>query len=370
MMQSLIGFDKWLFIALNSSLHWAPIDVIMMYVSEVKHFYLIYALLLGFLYWKGGTRGRTAVISLAVTLILTDQISAHFIKPFIDRLRPCHALPNVINLGGCGAGSSFPSTHATNLFGMAVVLTAFFPRGRFLYFMYALLVCYSRIHIGVHYPLDVVSGAALGSMVAWGVVSVARSINANGGKYLQAIGNYQATFRRLGEWFVKQRYAPPVLSGILLGLAFPPSHIGILAAIGFVPLLFAIEFDLQRTRFQTFKLLYVAFFVFHGIANYWVGGWTKETDPFLMVSCVALMLVHPLFLSVPMYFYVWARKRLGLMTALFLLPFLWTAFEFLHSFGDLGYPWLTLGNTQTYYTEGIQFIEYTGVYGVSFLLVA
>ena len=87
-----------------------------------------------------------------------------------------------------------------------------------------------------------------------------------------------------------------------------------------------------------FRVLYITFFVMHGIANYWVGGWGNNVDPFLEIACCALMLVHPLFLSVPLYFYVYIRKRTGLIPALAILPFLWTAFEYLHSIGDLGYP--------------------------------
>jgi len=370
MTQPLIDADKWLFLFLNSSFHWAPIDVVMMWLSEVKHFYLIYALLLAFLFWKGGTQGRCAVFVIIITILLTDQISAHFIKPLVERMRPCHELAGVVNLGGCGEGYSFPSTHATNMFALAVVLASYFSRRKYYYYLFAFLVAYSRIHLGVHYPLDIIGGAVFGMCVAWCVVRTINLVYPHRERIFGAVALHLKAFRNFLGWAVVQRYTLPIVSGILLGLAFPPVHSGITAAFGLVPLLFAIELDLTRSKFATFRVLYVSFFIFHAIANYWIGGWGNNVDPFLMIACVALMIVHPLFFSVPMCFYVGIRKRLGLLPALFALPFLWTVFEYLHSIGDLGYPWLTLGNSQTYYTEGIQFIEYTGIYGVSFLLVA
>jgi apolipoprotein N-acyltransferase len=64
-----------------------------------------------------------------------------------------------------------------------------------------------------------------------------------------------------------------------------------------------------------------------------------------------------------------SRSNLLKNLHLILFPFIYTAFEYIHSLGQLAFPWLTIGNTQTYYIEKIQFIEYTGVYGLSFLLL-
>ncbi len=369
MLDAILSFDHNLFLALNSSLHWAPFDVLMMWLSEVKDFYFLYALLLFLLFWKGGARGKSAAFAIIITILLTDQISSELIKPFFHRLRPCHALAGVIAPSGCGGGYSFPSSHSTNMFALAVVLRAFYPRRQAWYFLFAALTAYSRIHLGVHYPLDVLGGAVFGAAVAWCVVWGVRQCALRGKTMLARYAGTWRSFRFALEWAALKKYTLPVFSGILLGMAFPPFHLGILAAFGLVPLLFAIEHSLHNGKFHIFRVLYIAFFVMHGIANYWVGGWGNNVDPFLEIACCALMLVHPLFLSVPMYAYVWVRKRAGLLPALALLPFLWTAFEYLHSIGDLGYPWLTLGNTQTYFTEAIQFIEYTGVYGASFVLL-
>lgn len=165
---------------------------------------------------------------------------------------------------------------------------------------------------------------------------------------------------------------PPVwvlllATGLLLGLAFPPNPVGLLGSIGLVPLLVAVE------RAPTWKVLfrwsYLSFLLFSALSTWWVGSWQPNADTFLQISCILLVLIHPLFFVVPILLYRFVRRRAGLFVALAFFPFLWCGGEYVHSLGDASYPWLTLGNTQTYNLYYIQFIEFTGVWGASFLLV-
>jgi apolipoprotein N-acyltransferase len=112
-------------------------------------------------------------------------------------------------------------------------------------------------------------------------------------------------------------------------------------------------------------------FFFSLIATYWVGGWKGEgqVDPFLMAAGVALALIHPLIIFVPILLYDVMRRRFGRISALIALPVLWVGYEYFHSLGDLSFPWLSLHNTQTYNIPFIQFIEFTGSYGLSLLIV-
>lgn len=158
-----------------------------------------------------------------------------------------------------------------------------------------------------------------------------------------------------------------VATGFLLGLAYPPNPVGLLGSIGLVPLLIASE------RASSWKQLarwsYLSFLLFSALSTWWVGSWQAKTDTFLMISCVLLIILHPIFFVVPLLLYRFVRRRLGLFAALVFLPFLWCAGEYAHALGDASYPWLTLGNTQTYNLYYIQFIEFTGIWGASFLLV-
>ena len=223
MIDALVALNQHVFFALNHSFHWAPVDVLMMWLSETKHFIFIYALLLFFLLWKGGARGRNAAIAIIVTIILTDQICAQIIKPLFHRIRPCHALAGVVNLGGCGDGYSFPSSHAMNMFALAVVLRAFFPRGTWWYFLFALLTAYSRIHLGVHYPLDTFAGAVFGTAIAWCVVWGVRRCAGRGLTARKWLSDNWRAFRYGIEWLANLQYTLPIVSGLFLGLAFPPS---------------------------------------------------------------------------------------------------------------------------------------------------
>ncbi len=174
---------------------------------------------------------------------------------------------------------------------------------------------------------------------------------------------------------MKSRFLPTTrtallltLSGVCLGIGFAPLPLGILAYCGFIPLLIVLE--TTESAWQTLRRLYWAFFVFHGASNWWVSSWQREADPYLMIAGLTLWIGHPFFFAVPMLAYKALHKRLGRTVALGMLPFLWTAFEWLHSLGEASYPWQALGYTQAYYTPVVQIADITGVWGLTWLIVA
>lgn len=164
-----------------------------------------------------------------------------------------------------------------------------------------------------------------------------------------------------------QRVGLAVLSGLLLGFAFPPTGLagGFLAFVGAVPLIIALE-STTRLR-QAFSTSWIAMFVLGLDATYWVGGWKSgsEVDPFLMLGGVLLAIVHPFFLVVPWLLYDAVRRRFSPRAAVYSLPIFIAGFEYWHSFGDLSFPWLSLYNTQTYNLSYVQFIEWTGPFALS-----
>ncbi len=164
-----------------------------------------------------------------------------------------------------------------------------------------------------------------------------------------------------------ERFLLAFSTGVLLSLSFPPLKSGFFATVGFVPLLFLI--DKLKNYKQLFLYSYLSFFFFNLFTLYWVGGWSKEADPFLMVGCVLLILFHPVLFFLPMWFYMFVKRNIGGVVNLVAFPFAYTLFEYFRSKTELAFPWLTLGNTQTYFIEKIQFIEFTGVYGLSFLIL-
>ena len=110
----------------------------------------------------GGKYGRITFVILILTVILTDQISSQLIKPIVGRLRPCKTLEGLNVLVNCSGGKSFPSSHAANAFGQAAIWLWRYPKFKWFFIIAAILISFSRVFVGVHYPFDILTGAAVG----------------------------------------------------------------------------------------------------------------------------------------------------------------------------------------------------------------
>ncbi len=158
--------DSTLFRAVNGGMANPVFDVLMPAITDVRHFYIPYAILFIVLLWKGGRRGRWCALLLGLTVLLTDPISSRVIKEAVLRVRPCSALDDVRLLVGCGAGKSFPSSHAVNNVAAATIIGYFFRKAIPYAFAVAGLVAFSRVYVGVHYPGDILGGAVVGGAMA------------------------------------------------------------------------------------------------------------------------------------------------------------------------------------------------------------
>jgi undecaprenyl-diphosphatase len=118
-------------------------------------------------------KGVLIVAGLGLTILLSEATCTLMVKELIDRVRPCHIYAWVRLIEGyCPKSPAFPSSHATNITAAITYLSFFFPRWLFAMVPLALLVGYSRVYLGVHYPLDVVGGAILGAGCGWAVFIV------------------------------------------------------------------------------------------------------------------------------------------------------------------------------------------------------
>ena len=154
-----------------------------------------------------------------------------------------------------------------------------------------------------------------------------------------------------------------LLSGAMLGFSFPPFHLGLLACFGLVPLLMVLT-EIEDVR-ASLKYSYIALLVFHLIALNWTGGYAHMKDPYMMLAGALNMTIHPLFYFLPLGAYAWTKRKIGAGFALAVLPFYWVGYEYSHSLSEWSFPWLTLGNSQSYDLSRIQFISLTGVWGLS-----
>lgn len=149
-------------------------DFLMPLITEKKNLQIPVIIFWFLLIWKGGKNGRIAAFILIPVIIASDQISSSVIKPLVGRLRPCKTLENFRLLVHCGGALSFTSSHAANFAAGATVLVYFLRKLSALWISIALLIGFSRIYVGVHYPFDVLGGFLLGSSLALTIIYLSR----------------------------------------------------------------------------------------------------------------------------------------------------------------------------------------------------
>ena len=167
------SFDMNLMIWIHQNLSNTIFDKLMPFITNKNNWLVPIAFLIIFLCFFSGKKGKFALVMLIISLSLTDSICAQILKPFFERLRPSHLHLEQLNLLVSKGGKwSMPSNHAANSFAFATVLSYFFDHKKSILFTSASIIAFSRVYVGVHYPLDIIFGAIIGYILSWIVLSI------------------------------------------------------------------------------------------------------------------------------------------------------------------------------------------------------
>jgi len=165
-------WDEELFLWLNA-FHSEALDPVIFQMTETVTWLPLYLFLIYKIYRTDPKNSWWVFGGVMLTILIADQVTSGLMKPFFERLRPCHD-PRwegmMHNYGRCGGLYGFVSSHAANTFGLAVFLNIKLKgklRGLGWLYVYAFFVSYTRIYLGVHYPWDIVLGAFMGTLAAW-----------------------------------------------------------------------------------------------------------------------------------------------------------------------------------------------------------
>ena len=173
MIDKIIELDKELFTYLNKNE--SATDFFWIFITDRKvMFIMLLSLIIYLLYKYEKNNFKLTLFLIIITFTSTDLIHNHFFKEVFQRPRPCYD-PQIsetcrLLVKHCGE-YGFVSGHAANFFGIMSIIFFRLPNIKtlikFIFFIWGLLICYSRIHVGKHYPLDVFFGAILGSIIAY-----------------------------------------------------------------------------------------------------------------------------------------------------------------------------------------------------------
>lgn len=167
--------DHMIFSKLNGEWHNPFLDTVLPFLRQSYLWIPLYTFLIIFSFVNFKEKGIYWSLFFILTAILSDYISSTLIKGTVMRLRPCQdpLLMHHIRLltHHCPVNSSFTSSHATNHFAAAMYIFTTFkkPVSKWwsLLFIWALLICYTQVYVGVHFPGDIIGGTIAGLIIGY-----------------------------------------------------------------------------------------------------------------------------------------------------------------------------------------------------------
>jgi len=169
MFEQLIQYDFLIFEFVNNNLQNPVFDFVLTTIRNQYIWGPLYVFIISFLLWNFGKKGFFAVLLIFLTVGISDLTSSRLIKNTVKRDRPCNDIimkEKTRLLVRCGRGYSFTSSHATNHFALALIIGLLaYRRNRVILgalIVWAALISFAQVYVGVHYPFDVLAGSLTG----------------------------------------------------------------------------------------------------------------------------------------------------------------------------------------------------------------
>jgi undecaprenyl-diphosphatase len=174
MLEELIKIDHQIFYAINTGCSNLFFDWLMPILRNKMVWIPLYIFIIAFAIKSYKLKGLYLILFFAAAVGIADFGSASILKPMVDRVRPCNDVTiqsQVISRVPCGSGKSFPSSHATDHFAIALFLIVIFAKKwKFVLptaLIWAAAISFAQVYVGVHFPIDVICGAIFGSIIGF-----------------------------------------------------------------------------------------------------------------------------------------------------------------------------------------------------------
>lgn len=183
MLETLIAWDRTLFELINQTLTNGFLDAILPWMRDKYVWVPFYIFLIAYFVINYKLRGVAVTLLVIATIAISDQTSSTLIKGTVERLRPCNQpelADQVRMLISCGPGASFTSSHATNHFALAGFLaTLLGTRWGWIppaIYIWAFVVSYAQVYVGVHFPFDILAGGILGTIIGKVMATITKGV--------------------------------------------------------------------------------------------------------------------------------------------------------------------------------------------------